>query len=105
MGMRLILLHMDYAHANTGGSNSAVLGCSLAQSQERTPVEELCNSHQCTCFLLLSPIREVFKLRLPSLHVCQQFSRCPKRMCIHRVKSLCKKFVHILVIKYNVMTA
>ena len=38
------------ARANTGGSNSAVLGCSLAQS-------------------------------------------------------LCKNFVHILVIKYNVMTA
>ena len=63
--------------------------------------KELCNSHQCTCFLLLSPIREVFNIRLPSL----QFNRCPKGMCIHRVKSLCKNFVHILVIKYNVMTA
>ena len=27
------------ARANTGGSNSAVLGCSLAQSQARAPVE------------------------------------------------------------------
>ena len=31
-----------FAHANTGGSNSAVLGCSLAQSQARVPVEANC---------------------------------------------------------------
>ena len=39
MCMRLILSRTDYARANTGGSNSAVLGCSLAQSQARAPVE------------------------------------------------------------------
>ena len=39
MRMRLILSRTDYARANTGGSNSAVLGCSLAQSQARAPVE------------------------------------------------------------------
>ena len=31
--------HGLHTCANTGGSNSAVLGCSLAQSQARAPVE------------------------------------------------------------------
>ena len=65
-------VHELRARANTGGSNSAVLGCSLAQSQVRAPVEA-------------------------------NYAR--RRRGRHRVKSLCKNFVHILVIKYNVMTA
>ena len=39
MCMWLILSRTDYARTNTGGSNSAVLGCNLAQSQARAPVE------------------------------------------------------------------
>ena len=39
MRMRFRLSRMNYVHTSTGGSNSAVPGCSLAQSQARTPVE------------------------------------------------------------------
>ena len=39
MRMWFRLSRMNYVRASAGGSNSAVPGCSLAQSQARTPVE------------------------------------------------------------------
>ena len=39
MRMRFRLSRTNYVRSSAGGTNSAVPGCSLAQSQARTPVE------------------------------------------------------------------